>query len=108
MSVNYRAGPAVVAAPNEPDFAGHVDRTYQDSAPWWPDPPAGLGGPNVVMIVLDDTGFAHLGSDGSDLATPNIDALARRGLRYTGFRTTASARLRARRCSPAVARTRSA
>lgn len=71
------------------EFQGHVGRTYRESTPWWPDPPAGLGGSNVVMIVLDDTGFAHFGCYGSDLATPNIDRLAANGLRYTGFHTTA-------------------
>ena len=45
--------------------------------------------PNVVVIVLDDLGFAHLGCYGSDLETPNIDRLAARGLRFTNFHTTA-------------------
>ncbi|MEY2478229.1 MAG: hypothetical protein QOG87_3544 [Actinomycetota bacterium] len=83
-------------SPNEPDFAGHIGRTYQDSTPWWPDLPKGLGGLNVVMIVLDDTGFAHFGCYGSELATPNIDALAQNGVRYTSFHTTAL-------CSPSRA-----
>jgi arylsulfatase len=43
----------------------------------------------VVVIVLDDTGFAHLGCYGSDIDTPNIDRLAAGGLRYTNFHTTA-------------------
>jgi arylsulfatase len=85
-----------MTSPNEPDFGGHIGRTYRESTPWWPDPPAGLGGPNVVMIVLDDTGFAHLGCYGSELATPTIDRLAANGLRYTGFHTTAL-------CSPSRA-----
>lgn len=74
---------------SEPDFAGHIGRTHVESVPWWPDPPAGLGGPNVVMVVLDDTGFAHLGCYGSTLRTPHLDALAAGGLRYTAFHTTA-------------------
>ena len=73
----------------EPDFAGRIGRTHRDSTPAWPAPPAGLGGPNVVTIVLDDTGFAHFGCYGSTLRTPNIDRLAAGGLRYTGFHTTA-------------------
>jgi arylsulfatase len=83
-------------SPNEPDFGGVIGRTYQESTPWWPAPPAGLGGPNVVMIVLDDTGFAHFGCYGSELATPTIDRLAANGLRYTSFHTTAL-------CSPSRA-----
>ena len=78
------------------DFKGHIGRTYRDSTPWWPDPPAGLGGPNVVLVVLDDTGFGHFGCYGSELATPTIDRLAGAGLRYTGFHTTAL-------CSPSRA-----
>ena len=45
--------------------------------------------PNVIYIVLDDLGFAHLGCYGSDIRTPNIDALASDGLRYNNFHTTA-------------------
>jgi arylsulfatase A-like enzyme len=86
----------MAATPNEPDFRGRIGRTYRDSAPSWPAPPPGLGGPNVAMIVLDDTGFAHLGCYGSELATPSIDRLADGGLRYTGFHTTAL-------CSPSRA-----
>jgi arylsulfatase len=85
-----------VSSPNEPDFGGHIGRTYQDSTPWWPDLPPALGGPNVVVIVLDDTGFAHFGCYGSELATPAIDRLAVNGLRYTSFHTTAL-------CSPSRA-----
>ena len=45
--------------------------------------------PNVVIVVLDDLGFAQLGCYGSDVATPNIDALAGGGLRYNAFHVTA-------------------
>ena len=45
--------------------------------------------PNVVYIVMDDMGFAHLGCYGSDINTPNLDALASDGLRYNNFHTTA-------------------
>ena len=53
------------------------------------DPPFRAGSPNIVVIVLDDLGFAHLGCYGSDLETPNIDRLAARGVRFTNFHTTA-------------------
>jgi len=53
------------------------------------DPPFRAGAPNVVVIVLDDTGFAQLGCYGSDIATPAIDGLAARGVRLTNFHTTA-------------------
>ena len=44
--------------------------------------------PNVVMIVLDDLGYAQLGCYGSDIQTPAIDRLARNGLRYNRFHVT--------------------
>ncbi len=46
------------------------------------------GGPNVVMIVLDDLGYAQFGCYGSDIHTPAIDRLARNGLRYNRFHVT--------------------
>jgi arylsulfatase len=55
-----------------------------------PQPPRGRSsGPNVLVIVLDDLGFAQLGCYGSDIATPNIDALAAGGLRFNRFHVTA-------------------
>lgn len=45
--------------------------------------------PNVVYILMDDMGFAHLGCYGSNINTPNIDRLAEKGLRYNNFHTTA-------------------
>lgn len=77
-------------------FSGQIGRTHHDSTPGWPPPPGGLGGPDVVMIVLDDTGFAQLGCYGSTLATPAIDALAASGVAFSGFHTTAL-------CSPSRA-----
>jgi arylsulfatase A-like enzyme len=52
-----------------------------------PRPPSGA--PNVVVVVLDDTGFAQLGCYGSDIRTPNIDGLARSGILYNRFHVTA-------------------
>ena len=43
---------------------------------------------NVLMVVLDDVGFAQLGCFGSGIATPNIDRLAAEGLRYNRFHVT--------------------
>ncbi len=45
--------------------------------------------PNVVLIMADDLGFADLGCYGSEIATPNLDALAADGLRFTQFYNTA-------------------
>jgi len=45
--------------------------------------------PNILVVLFDDVGFSDLGCYGSPIATPTIDAIAARGLRYTGFHTTA-------------------
>ena len=71
-------------------FPGVIGRTIDVSKPAWPAPNrAKDGAPNVLFIVLDDTGFGHLGCYGSPINTPNIDALARDGLRYNNMHTTA-------------------
>jgi arylsulfatase len=49
--------------------------------------------PNIVIILGDDMGFADMGSFGSEIRTPNLDSLARDGVRFTNFYTHAS-------CSP--------
>ena len=43
--------------------------------------------PNILLIVADDLGYADLGVYGSDIETPNIDALAGRGMLFTQFHT---------------------
>jgi arylsulfatase A-like enzyme len=71
-------------------FGGVIGRYFDESTPWWPAPcRAPSGAPNVLLIVLDDVGFAQLGCFGSDIDTPVFDGLAARGLRYTSFHTTA-------------------
>ncbi|MDP2125040.1 MAG: sulfatase-like hydrolase/transferase, partial [Parvibaculum sp.] len=75
--------------PSGEEFGGVIGRTVAESTPWWPEPKLAAGTSDVVMVVLDDTGFAHLGCYGSTIATPNIDALAAKGARFTGFHTTA-------------------
>ncbi len=71
-------------------FSGVIGRTPETSSPAWPKPLRSRDGtPNVVMIVLDDVGFAQLGCYGGPIDTPNIDRLAARGLRFNNFHTTA-------------------
>jgi arylsulfatase A-like enzyme len=71
-------------------FPGTIGRTAEESSPAWPRPLRAAGGmPNVLMIVLDDTGYGQLGCYGSPIATPNLDALAAGGLLYTNMHTTA-------------------
>lgn len=59
-------------------------------APFWPEGPRPPeGAPNILVILFDDVGFADFGCYGSPIATPAIDAIAARGIRYSGFHTTA-------------------
>ena len=53
-----------------------IGRRVRDSRPWFAPRPKPAGSPNVVVVLLDDTGFAQLGPFGSDVATPNVDRLA--------------------------------
>jgi len=57
------------------------------------DPPAGAKRPNIVVILSDDMGFSDLGCYGGEIQTPNLDALASDGVRFTQFYNTA-------RCCP--------
>jgi arylsulfatase A-like enzyme len=41
--------------------------------------------PNIVLIMADDMGFSDLGCYGSEIKTPNLDSMARRGLRFSQF-----------------------
>lgn len=43
--------------------------------------------PNIVFVLFDDAGFSDFGAYGSEIATPNIDRLAKEGMRFTNFHT---------------------
>ena len=61
-------------------------------APWAPLQAADTSPtkrPNIVFILADDSGYSDLGCYGSEIATPNLDSLARNGLRFTQFYNTA-------------------
>ncbi len=71
-------------------MAAKIGKTVGESQPYWPDAPRRpKGAPNILVVLFDDVGFSDFGCYGSPIATPAIDALAGRGLRYTGFHTTA-------------------
>jgi arylsulfatase A-like enzyme len=76
--------------PEGTPFTGTIGRTAGESVAAWPIPPrARAGSPNVLVLLLDDVGFAQLGCFGSDIRTPSFDRLAAGGLRYRDFHTTA-------------------
>jgi arylsulfatase len=71
-------------------FPGVIGRTIEESVPAWPERRrAPAGAPNVVWVILDDVGFAQLGCFGAPIDTPNMDALAQRGLRFNNMHATA-------------------
>ena len=71
-----------------PGFQGTVGRTFAGSTPAWPERPTPPeGAPDVVVILVDDLGFADLSCYGAEIETPNLDALAARGLRWGSFHT---------------------
>ena len=70
-------------------FKGRIGRTVPESEPSFEESPhAPDDAPNVVVILLDDTGFAQFGCYGSDIDTSHIDALATDGLQFTNFHVT--------------------
>ena len=71
-----------------------IGETFADSRPSYAgEAKAPAGAPNIIVVILDDVGFADLGCYGGEIATPSFDALAADGLRYAKFRTCAM-------CSP--------
>ena len=58
-------------------FGGVIAKKFEDSQEWWaPEELPQEGSPNVIIFLLDDVGFAQVGSFGALIETPNIDALA--------------------------------
>ena len=83
--------------PPAPEFGGVIKEKASESNPWWPPrvvPPKGA--PNVLLIMTDDVGFGAAGTFGGVIPTPVMDRIAREGLRYTNFHSTAL-------CSPSRA-----
>lgn len=61
---------------------GHAQNAAPAPAP---DPAKAATKPNILIIVADDLGYSDLGAFGGEIRTPNLDALAARGLKLTGF-----------------------
>ncbi len=83
--------------PPSPKFEGKIERNAAQSKPYWPprvEPPKGA--PNILLIMTDDTGFGAPSTFGGVIPTPAMDRIARMGLRFTQFHSTAL-------CSPSRA-----
>lgn len=86
----------VLPKPEQP-FKSKISRTAAESTPDFPKPlEAPKGAPNVLLILTDDVGFAASSTFGGPIPTPNFERLAKAGLRYNMFHTTAL-------CSPSRA-----
>jgi arylsulfatase len=74
----------------QPKFGGEINLNAAQSKPWWAPrvvPPKGA--PNVLLIMTDDCGFGAPSTFGGVIPTPNLDRIAKMGLRYTNFHSTA-------------------
>jgi arylsulfatase A-like enzyme len=83
--------------PSPPEFGGAINLSASQAKPWWPPrvvPP--LGAPNVLLIMTDDAGYGVPSTFGGVIPTPALDRIAKMGLRYTQFHSTAL-------CSPSRA-----
>ena len=72
-----------------PKFGGVIKELAVESTPWWAPrvvPPKGA--PNVLLILVDDAGFATTSPFGGVVPTPTLDRLAASGLRYTAMHNT--------------------
>jgi arylsulfatase len=84
------AGLSPVLPPPDAPFDGIIGRTYKDSKPSKiPVVKAPEGAPNVLLVLIDDCGYGQWGTFGGQVPTPNLDKLAKRGLKYTRYHTTA-------------------
>jgi arylsulfatase A-like enzyme len=76
--------------PEPPKFGGVIKEDAKDSTPYWPPsvvPPKSA--PNVLLIMTDDQGYGVSGTFGGVIPTPSMDRIAKAGLRYTEFHSTA-------------------
>jgi len=71
-------------------FGGVIKEAATESKPYWPPrvvPPKGA--PNILLIMTDDQGYGVSGTFGGVIPTPALDRVAKAGLRYTQFHSTA-------------------
>lgn len=79
----------VLPIPRAP-FKGQIGLSAKDSKSDFPVPiQAPKGAPNIVLVLSDDVGFGASSTFGGPIETPTLERLAKSGLRYTQFHTTA-------------------
>lgn len=96
------AAPGPRRIPSPSGFGGKIAEDLPSATPSWPDrphadrgPDGGPGGPapDVIVMVVDDMGYSDIGPFGSEIPTPNLDAVAAEGATLTDFHVTPT-------CSP--------
>jgi len=71
-------------------FGGVIKESVKDSTPYWPPRVvAPKGAPNILLIMTDDQGYGISSTFGGVIPTPAMDRVAKAGLRYTQFHSTA-------------------
>jgi len=79
----------VLPRPEAP-FKGKIGRTTKEATPDFPkEVQAPKGAPNILLVLTDDVGFGATSPFGGPIPTPTFERLAKEGLRYTQFHTTA-------------------
>ena len=78
-----------------PPMGGKVGPTMQESVHRWREEPRRLpeDAPNILIVMLDDAGFGQPSTFGGEIETPTLSRLAKTGIAYNAFHTTAM-------CSP--------
>src|SRR5579872_5099466 len=85
-----RTIPGDVLPPVDLPWGGKIGLNAVQSTSWWQPrvvPPAGA--PNILLIMTDDVGFGAPSTFGGVIPTPALDRIAKAGLRFTNFHSTA-------------------
>src|SRR5262249_40734917 len=83
--------------PQPTPFGGTINMDAKESKSYWPATVVPRkGAPNILLIMTDDQGYGVSGTFGGVIPTPSMDRIAKAGLRYTQFHSTAL-------CSPSRA-----
>ena len=86
----FQAVAQEVLPPPPPPFKGQIGLSYKDSKSDFPQPVhAPKGAPNILLVLLDDVGYGASSTFGGPINTPTLERLAKNGLKYTNFHTTA-------------------
>jgi arylsulfatase A-like enzyme len=88
-SATFTPNSAVLPPPPLP-FKGTITTSAANSKEYWPAQlVAPMGAPNVLLIITDDVGYGAPSTFGGVIPTPGLERVAKAGLRFTQFHTTA-------------------